>query len=502
MNESLRTVWVGLLACAMVATAAGQERPVVRVGSKSFNESVVLGEVLSLLARDAGAEVQHLRDLGGTQVLFKALLSGDIDVYVEYTGTIREEIFTGSSLPSMESMRQRLAADGVGMSDSVGFENSYALGMLRTRAEELGIRTVSDLAANPSLRMGFSNEFMDRADGWRALKRFYQLPHTGMGLQHDLAYRGLSSGSVDVTDLYTTDAEIDYYDLAVLEDDRNFFPEYEAVLLYRLQAARSLPHVWTALLSLQGRIDSARMSSMNKQVKIDAVESSVVAAEFLKQEMGLDVKASAVGWAGRLLQNTFNHLYLVGVSLGAAIVFAVPLGVAAAKLPRFAQFILGAAGILQTIPSLALFVFMIPLLGIGAAPAISALFLYSLLPIIRNTYTGIHDMPRQFQESAIALGLSAPSRLFLIELPMASRAILAGIKTSAVINVGTATLGALIGAGGYGEPILTGIRLDDMQLILEGAIPAAVLALLVQGLFEWSERWLVPRGLRLKPASR
>ena len=131
-------------------------------------------------------------------------------------------------------------------------------------------------------------------------------------------------------------------------------------------------------------------------------------------------------------------------------------------------------------------------------PQLSALFLYSLLPIVRNTYTGLRDIPPPVRESAEALGLPPGARLRLVELPMASREILAGIKTSAVINVGTATLGALIGAGGYGQPILTGIRLDDVGLILQGAIPAALLALLVQGVFDLAELVVVPKGLRLK----
>ena len=156
-------------------------------------------------------------------------------------------------------------------------------------------------------------------------------------------------------------------------------------------------------------------------------------------------------------------------------------------------------GIIQTLPSLALLVFMIPLLGLGSPPAVAALFLYSLLPIVRNTYTGLHDIPNSVRESADALGLTAAARLRLVELPMSARAILAGIKTSAVINVGTATIGAIIGAGGYGQPILTGLELRNTSLILQGAVPAALLALLVQGLFELAERWLVPKGLRLKP---
>jgi osmoprotectant transport system permease protein len=191
-------------------------------------------------------------------------------------------------------------------------------------------------------------------------------------------------------------------------------------------------------------------------------------------------------------------LQLVAVSLAAAIVFAVPLGIVAARRPALGQLILGAVGLIQTIPSLALLVFLIPLLGLGGPPAVVALFLYSLLPIVRNTFAGLHDIPVHLRESAEALGLPAAARLRLVELPMAARSILAGIKTSAVINVGTATLGGIIGAGGYGQLIMKGIRLDNLRILLEGAIPAAVLALVVQGVFELAERRLVPRGLRLK----
>jgi osmoprotectant transport system permease protein len=135
---------------------------------------------------------------------------------------------------------------------------------------------------------------------------------------------------------------------------------------------------------------------------------------------------------------------------------------------------------------------------LGYPQAVVALFLYSLLPIVRNTYTGLRGISPQLQESAVALGLPPLVRLCRIELPLASRTILAGVKTAAVINVGFATLGGFIGAGGYGEPIFTGIRLNDYGVILEGAVPAAVLALLVQGLFELVDRMVVPKGLRLK----
>src|SRR5690606_31746946 len=197
-----------------------------------------------------------------------------------------------------------------------------------------------------------------------------------------------------------------------------------------------------------------------------------------------------------VLDYTLQHLALVGVSLSLAILLAVPLGVLAARHRRSGQGVLGLVGILQTVPSLALFVFMIPLFGIGALPAIAALFLYSLLPILRNPHAGLVGIEPSLRESAAALGLPPGVRLWRVELPLALRSILAGVKIAAVVNVGTATLGALIGAGGYGQPILTGIRLDDIGLIMQGAVPAAMLALAIQGAFELVERLMTPRGLR------
>jgi osmoprotectant transport system permease protein len=202
------------------------------------------------------------------------------------------------------------------------------------------------------------------------------------------------------------------------------------------------------------------------------------------------------GALSTLLARVAEHLFLVGVSLLAAIALAVPLGVIAAHRPRLGQVVLAIVGVVQTLPTLALLVFMIPLFGIGTVPAIVALFLYSLLPIVRNTHAGLCGIPSALRESALALGLPRGAMLRLIELPLASPLILAGIKSAAVINVGTATLGALIGAGGLGQPIFTGIRLDNSSLILQGAIPASLLALAVQGLFEIAERIVVPRGLR------
>jgi len=468
----------------------------VRIGAKVFTESVVLAEVLAHLARSAGAEAETVT-LGGTPVVWKALLAGEVDCYVEYTGTLREEIFAEKTLSGRDDLRWELRSQGVIMSRPLGFNNTYALAISPQLAErEPGLKTISDLRRLPELRYGFGNEFMDRSDGWPRLSAAYGLPTgQGHGLDHDLAYRGLDSGSIDVMDVYTTDAEIKHYGLRVLEDDLHFFPEYEAVILIRDELQEQEPEIVQRLLRLEGAIDEPTMIGMNARVKIDRVPEPVVAADFVRDTLDIDAQAAVESRGRRLLRYTREHLLLVGVSVSLAILIAVPLGILAVKRPRFGQVLLAVVGIVQTIPSLVLFVILIPLLGVGPQPAICALFLYSLLPIVRNTHAGLSDIPLPLRESALALGLPSFARLRLIELPLAARSILAGIKTAAVINIGTATLGGFINAGGYGEPIFTGIRLDRHDLLLEGALPAALMALCAQGLFELAERWMVPQGL-------
>jgi osmoprotectant transport system permease protein len=473
----------------------------VRVGSKVFTESVILGEIATQLGREMGVDTIHRSQLGGTRVLWEALVGGQIDAYPEYTGTIVQELLPGTA-NNMDALRAALAKQGVGMTRSLGFNDTYALGMADAQATRLNIRTISDLRSHADLRLGFSNEFLDRKDGWPAVRETYNLPQANVtGLDHDLAYRAVSSGKTDVIDLYTTDAEIAFYHLRVLDDDKHLFPDYEAVFLYRLELERRAPEFLKAIRRLEGVIDAPRMIEMNAASKLEKLPESRVASEFLLARLHTKTDARETSLFDQLLRRTREHLLLVGISLAASIAVAVPLGVMAFALPRLGQLILAAVAVIYTIPSLALLVFMIPLLGIGTWPAIVALFLYGLLPIVRNTHSGLAGISPGLRESAIVLGLSPLARLLRIELPMAAPSILAGIKTAAVINVGTATLGALIGAGGYGQPILTGIRLADNRLILLGAVPAAVLALIVQGSFGILESVTLPRGLRLKSRS-
>lgn len=493
---------------AQCTIANAQGKPKVRVGSKSFTESVILGDLLFHLGKQAGAEVEHLSELGGTQVLWKALLSGDIDAYVDYTGTIQELLSKlvepGVELRSESDMRSAMEKMGVVMSDRIGFNNTYALGMREATADKLGITKISDLRDHPDLKFGISDEFMERNDCWRQLPAKYRLPHKDVRtMDHNLAYRGLEHNSIQVTDLYTTDAEIEFYRLRVLEDDKGFFPTYYSVILMRSDLEKRAPKVAAAYRQLENAIDSKAMTSMTAKVRLDRELETNVAAAFLNEKMNLSIAYQGVGamaewrrFAGRFLKTTLEHLFLVSVSLTLAIATAIPLGIASAKNESFGQTILGVVGVIQTLPSMAILVFMIPVFGLGAYPAIAALFFYSLLPIVRNTYAGLSQIPKATIESAEVLGLGSRARLRLVELPLALPSILSGIKTAAVINVGTATIGAFIGAGGYGAPILTGIRLSSIPLILQGAVPAALLALIVQYGFSIVERRFVSPGLQ------
>jgi osmoprotectant transport system permease protein len=487
-----------LVAVVVIIASCGAVRGAVRVGSKLDTESVTLGEVASEVIRQSGQAVEFRKQLGGTRVVWEALVAGQIDVYPEYSGTIAQEIFAGKISTDEKSLRDALAKVGIGMTGPLGFNNSYAIGMRRMDAERLKMRTISDLRAHPELRLGFSNEFMNRADGWKGLREKYGLPQQGVkGMEHTLANRALASGSIDATDLYTTDAEIAAFDLRALEDDQHYFPEYKALYLYRLQMAKDIPLVVAALRKLEGRISEGEMIRMNARSKLEKVANEQIAATFVQNLFGGGpVRGGRESMWRQIGQRTAEHLYLVGISLLMAIAVGLPMGVIAAKVRWLGRWILGVVAAIYTIPSLALLVFFIPLLGIGALPAIVALFLYSLLPIVRNTHAGLVGIPVPLRESAEAMGLASWTKLSRVELPLALGPILAGIKTAAVINVGTATLGALISAGGYGQPILSGITLYDVPLILQGAIPAALMALCVQALFELAERLMVPAGLR------
>jgi osmoprotectant transport system permease protein len=485
-------------------TAAAAE---LHVGSKRFTESYILGEIIKQTANGAGeATATHSQGLGNTAIVLNALTTGSIDVYPEYTGTIAKEILKLDAVPPLPELNAKLRAMGLAAGVPLGFNNTYAIALRGDDARAKNIAKLSDLKAHPELRLGLSQEFIGRADGWPGLKRVYELPFsTPQGLDHGLAYEAIAQKQVDAIDIYSTDAKIDKYGLTVLADDRNYFPRYDAVLLYRADLPQRLPKTWAALQKLEGSIDDAAMRRMNAAAELENKDFATVGAQFVAQRSGASpapTSATTGDFWHKLFgpdfaHLTFTHLALVFISLAVSIAIGIPLGILAAKRPATEGTILGATGVIQTVPSLALLAVLIPVTGrIGVVPALIALALYALLPIVRNTHAGLVQISRGMMQAAQSLGMTGKTILAKIELPLAAPTILAGIKTSAVINVGTATIAAFIGAGGYGERIVTGLALNDHAMLLAGAIPAAALALLIEAAFRAGERWMIPAGLR------
>jgi osmoprotectant transport system permease protein len=494
-----------LLACAPAVTAGAQAagEPVV-VGSKEFPESYILGEIMAQLLEDRGFAVRRKFGLSGTLVAFESMRKGDIDVYAEYSGTLEQAILKSPRRgPYAELQAKMKRTFDMDLLEPLGFDNTYALAMGRARAEQLGIKTISDLPRFPDLRFGVSHDFLNRNDCWPGLSKAYGLTARPSGLNHALVHRAIRDDKLDVTDVYSTDGDIVRFDLLLLVDDRRFFPNYLAAPLVRGEVDERVKPV---LNELAGRIDDTQMQRLNVSAVGQPRSFEEVAPELAHQFLttqGLlreEGYSAAPGKWTTLLVRVGQHLKITLVALLAGIVVAVPCGVLVYRLRFLSRPVIYVAGLLQTVPSLALLAFMIPLLGTGEKPAIVALFLYALLPILRNTAVALFMVDPVLKKVSVGMGLTLWQRLRHVELPLAWPAILSGIKTAAVINIGTATLATYIGAGGLGEPIATGLQTNDPYLILWGVIPAALLAILTELAFEGIEKLVIPRHLLQKPA--
>ncbi len=516
----MRPIIVALGALLLRAPAVAQDEPrAVVVASKPFGESFLLGEMFAQLLEARGVPVRRRLGLGGTEIAFGALRTGAIDVYPEYSGTGLLVILGDSARFDPHAVFDHVAREFARRFDmrwlpALGFENTFAIAMRRSTADSLQLHTLSDLARFASrLRGGFTADFHGRPDGLPGLARAYgiRLRET-RSLLPAVKYQALAEGGVDVIDGYSTDGLIRRYNLVVLRDDKSFFPPYEAAALARNALARDNPRAIAALTELSGRLDVERMRALNERVEV-AGESVESVARSALADLGLtgvttarvsdsastrDVRDGSltsylVERRGQITRMAARHLLLVALSLAAAIALAVPLGLALERLPRHAEQVIRAVGLLQTIPSIALLAFMLPALGIGLIPALVALFLYSLYPIVRNTYSGVRTADPAAVAAATALGMTGRQVLRYVRLPLAAPVIMAGIRTAGVIAVGTATLAAFIGAGGLGDPIVAGLALSDTRMILSGALPAAALALVVDGVLALAERAVTPK---------
>jgi len=489
----MRTILLLLLSVVGMSKTIAQT---YRIGAKHFNEGYILGELIAQIIESEGYKVERKFNLGGTAVCFEALRNQAIDVYPEYTGSLAEEILKSKESLDHQQLNNKLRIEmGLEISPSFGFNNTYAIATKKDFAVKYDLQTISDLRQLPSLSLAFSYEFLERQDGWANLKSSYQLGFTPVGIEHGLAYQALMNGSIDMTDVYSTDGEITKYDLKVLKDDLNFFPDYQAVAVYNASLDTRIKKI---ISRLESTITEEEMQSMNAQVVFENESFYVVARNFLIDK-GL-VEDSMVteerSVLSEVVSKSITHLWLCGIALMTAILVAVPLGVLLYFFSGISRPVLYFVGLLQTIPSIALLALMIPLFGIGIFPAIVALFLYALLPILRNTTTGLYSVDPVLKKVATGMGMNAWQQLRWVELPLAMPSLLAGIRTAAVITIGTATLAAFIGAGGLGEFIVTGLALNNIQLILQGAIPAAILAILIEMLFEGFEHLLLPKHLR------
>ena len=505
----------------MRAQTTSADVPPVVVASKPFGESYLLAEMFAQLLEAQGIAVKRVQGLGSTEIVFAALRSGSVDVYPEYTGTgltvVLRDTLTAAQLSDARFVFAHVATAfaaryGMRWLPPLGFQNTFAIAVRQDTAEKYRLRTLTDLARESThLTAGFTADFIDRPDGLAGLRRSYSIqPAAVKPLLPALKYQALANGGVDLIDGFSTDGLLARYQLTVLQDDRHFFPPYEAAAVLSARAAMRADVV-SALAALSGRISETTMRSLNRRVEVDGEEVSAVAAAALRTLDPMSADGSGVVtdakkettlpayvWTRRstLLRLALQHLWLVAQALAAAVFVAVPLGLALERTRQLAAPVLGALGVLQTIPSIALLAFMVPLLGIGVTPAVVALWLYALLPIVRGTYAGVRDADPDAVEAAEALGMTPFQRLIKVRLPLAAPVIMSGVRTAAVITVGAATLAAFIGAGGLGEPIVTGLALADTRMVLSGALPAAALALIVDGALALLERRLRPAHLR------
>lgn len=470
------------------------------IGSKMHGESYLLAEIMAQVLENSGYEIDRKFGFGGTLICYNALAEGEIDLYPEYTGTISEAIFTNEENvgenPILEDYQAILNTRNIKIFSPFGFNNSYAMAIKKTLAEVRGLKTISDLKDNSDLNVSFSHEFINRDDGWPSMKEVYNLEFAPTGIQHGLAYKAIDEGEIDLTDAFTTDGDIERYGLIILQDNLDFFPKYFGASLARDDFPEDAIEI---LNQLEGRLDDDKMRLLNSEVVISQKTFSEVANDFLKSEGLIDTNATLESQNGvltKLIDNTITHVKITLIALSIGCIVALVLAFLIFRSVKLSRSVIYITGLLQTIPSIALLALMIPIFGIGEIPAITALFLYSLLPILRSAVTALTTIDPILVNVSRAIGMTRFQQLRNVLFPLALPNILSGIKTATIICIGTATLAAFIGAGGLGEPIVTGLALNDTNLILQGAIPAACLAIIVEILFEILEKRIIPEHMR------
>ncbi len=500
-------------AVACLCAAGFVSADTIRIGGKSFTEQFVMGEIAAqLIERHTDLNVVRRLGLGGTGVCHAALVSGEIDLYIEYTGTALVDILREAPQSNASAVYRTIARAYREQFDLVvlppiGFNDTYTLAVRAADAEKHQWTRISDLAGHAErLTAGFPSEFVERPDGYPGLRRIYGLSFAAIReVDPGLMYDALAGGQVDLICGFSTDSRLTEHDFRLLEDDRGYFPPYFAVPIVRGETLRRRPELADALASITGSIDNDAMRRLNREVDILHRLPANVARDWIERHDG-DGDASAATSTGptaarsrglfelfylrraELGRKTTEHLLLTGLAMAFAVALGLPLGILIHRIPRIASGVLAMTEVVQTVPSLAMLAFLFAVYGaLGTAPAVTALVLYALLPIVLNTYTGLKHVPADAREAADGIGMSAHQKLWLVELPLALPVIVAGVRTSTVWTVGIATLSTYIGAGGLGDFISRGLSRNDATLTLLGAVPAGLMAIVLSVLIRLIE---------------
>lgn len=497
----------------MTQSLAWGQTSSITIAGKNFTEQDVLVDLIAVLLKEErpNLKIHKKKSLGGTSVTFESVKNGSIDMYVEYSGTAYFSIYKQSQKKNRRQIHDYLVEkfydDNLFWSPQLGFNNTYAL-LIKDLPDNTSIKRVSDLRPiSRNLLIGTDPEVSTRPDGYSEFLNTYDMNFKShMMMNSGLLYQSLEKDKVDVIIGYSTDGRIPVANLKILQDDLGFFPDYSASVIVNRKTLERHPWIHKALNKLYGEIDAETMQRLNAKVDFEKFDSVAVAKEFAAQKLWINPEGvtdpqsqSFLEFLNSkksfLLKKIYEHLFLTFLAFAIVSLIGITLGVMSYYNERVQKFIFLLVNLCQTIPSLALFGMLIPLLGIGVKPSLVALVLYSLLPIVRNTYTGLCEVEASILETCEILGMNKRQILFKVLLPMSLMTISAGLRTSLVIIVGTATIASFIGAGGLGDPIFQGISSLNNRLILLGALPAALLAIFLDLLLHYGTRFLLSPGL-------
>lgn len=489
---------------ASLLAPAYSKQDKIRIGSRDFPESVLVAEILSTsIEKFTDYKVDRKFHLGGVKVCLAAMQSNNLDIYPDYTGSLIHNVLgehdRNQYLVNYIKMALNEKYD-FSITESLGFENSFVLAVRKSFAKKYNLETLSDLASLLSsnkelaqnIRVAFKHSFLKRPDGYKMLQDIYAFDFQKlMALEYNIAYQNLKENRIDVIDAFSTDSRLKDPELTALKDDRNALIPYSSVYVYRNKLKQNFPEIMKIQKLLDESLTNEKMLELNSRIEAgepykQVAESFIAELEHEPGFLDLSDDASLSFWQKRLKQDLpllakafLQHLRLAAVASLLASFIGIFIGIFISYRKKLAKLVLGFISVTQTIPSLALLALLIPFVGLGFYPAVIALFIYALLPVIQNTYTGITTIPYKYIELANAIALKESQILFRVKLPMALSFILAGVRTSIVICIGTATLATFVGAGGLGDLIKAGIDLNSNYMIALGAVPAALLALSV-----------------------